>query len=81
MNNDEFWAELKSMRLDMEHLSGINHAQSLAIRALLQAIPDAHARIERYQSLASRTDHGGGFSEEQLKAIDMTLKSVLSPKN
>lgn len=80
MNLESLKAEIHSLRLDLEHLSGVTHAQSLVIRELLRAAPHTSERIAKYISLAEGTDHGGGFSEEQLKAIDMTLKAVMHQK-
>lgn len=81
MNLESLQAEIHNLRLDMEYLSGVSHAQSLAIRELLKATPHASERIAKYISLAEGTDHGGGFSQEQLKAIDMTLKTIMHQKS
>lgn len=80
MNLESLKTEIHSLRLDLEYLSGVTQAQSIVIRELLRTTPHTSERIAKYISLAEGTDHGGGFSQEQLKALEMTLKAVLRQK-
>ncbi|MNT83452.1 hypothetical protein D3C71_1864920 [compost metagenome] len=80
MDVETLKAEIESLRLDLEYLSGIAQAQTLVIRELLRASPESRERMAKYQAFAEGTNHGGTFSAEQLKAMDMTLRSVVSQK-
>lgn len=78
MELESLKAEIENLRLDLEYVSGIAQAQTLVIRELLRATPESKERIAKYLALAEGTNHGGTFSPEQLKAMDLTLKSVVS---
>jgi hypothetical protein len=80
MDVENLKAEIESLRLDLEYISGIAQAQTLVIRELLRASPESRERITKYLALAEGTNHGGTFSPEQLKAMDMTLRTVVSQK-
>ena len=77
MELENMHAELQSLRLDLEHISGIAHVQSLIIRELLKADPSTRERVARYASLAKETNYGGGFTDEQCRAIEQALKGCL----
>lgn len=77
MTNEELSAEIQSLRLDLEHLSGVTIAQTMVIRLLLKQNQGAREKIDLYFSQAANSDHGGGFSAEQLRAINQTLNGLL----
>lgn len=56
-------AEIESLRLDLEYISGIAQAQTLVIRELLRASPESRERITKYLALAEVQTTGGLFRQ------------------